>query len=269
MKATDLKTRSEALSYEDAMKNDITDADFVYLNASTANVKALKQEALNAIDLYNAAYQRFLEAEAVYTDAKKVNAAAIAELANAQAEYDAEHVGEWKHNQYGYWYEYRNGTYPVSEWKYIDGEWYWFNSNGYMARGWEYISGHWYRMNSSGAMETGWRNIGGSWYYLNDDGAMATGWKSVNNQWYYLDGEGIMKTDWQYINGKWYYLYSDGSMATGWKQVGDKWYYMNGSGEMQANKWISGIYYVKGNGEMATSEWVDGYYVDGNGVWVK
>ena len=249
MKATDFRTRSEALSYEDVMKNDITDADFVYLNASIANVKALKQEALNAVDLYNAAYQRFLDAEAVYTDAKKVNAAAIAELANAQAEYAAEHVGEWKHNQYGYWYEYRNGTYPVSEWKYIDGEWYWFNSNGYMARGWEYISGHWYHMNSSGAMETGWQYINGKWYYLYSDGSMATGWV--------------------YSRGSWYYLNGDGSMATGWKQVGDKWYYMNGSGEMQANKWISGIYYVKGNGEMATSEWVDGYYVDGNGVWVK
>ena len=90
MKAADLKKRSEALSYEDAMKNDITDADFAYLNTSTANVKALKLEALNAVDLYNTAYQRFLDAEAVYTDAKKVNAAAIAELAIAQADYDAE-----------------------------------------------------------------------------------------------------------------------------------------------------------------------------------
>ena len=53
------------------MENDITDADFAYLNASTANVKALKLEALNAVDLYNAAYQRFLDAEAVYTDAKR------------------------------------------------------------------------------------------------------------------------------------------------------------------------------------------------------
>lgn len=44
MKAADLKKRSEALSYEDAMENDITDADFAYLNASTANVKALKLE---------------------------------------------------------------------------------------------------------------------------------------------------------------------------------------------------------------------------------
>lgn len=38
----------------------------------------------------------------------------------------------WKKNSVGWWYEYADGSYPVSKWVEIDGSWYYFNDEGYM-----------------------------------------------------------------------------------------------------------------------------------------
>ena len=39
----------------------------------------------------------------------------------------------WKKDENGWWYDYGDGTYPVSQWLKIDGEWYYFKESGYMA----------------------------------------------------------------------------------------------------------------------------------------
>lgn len=44
--------------------------------------------------------------------------------------------GGWKQDEWGWWYQEADGTYPVSCWKQIKDLWYFFGDNGYMATGW-------------------------------------------------------------------------------------------------------------------------------------
>lgn len=37
----------------------------------------------------------------------------------------------WMKDNTGWWYQYSDGSYPVSAWRKIDGNWYYFDSNGY------------------------------------------------------------------------------------------------------------------------------------------
>lgn len=63
-------------------------------------------------------------------------------------------AGQWQENSVGYWYQEDDGTYPVSEWKWIDGngdgisECYYFDGAGYMASD-TWIEGS--RVNQDGA----------------------------------------------------------------------------------------------------------------------
>lgn len=133
-------------------------------------------------------------------------------------------TGAWKKDNVGWWYRLYDGSYPYSQWKYIDNIWYYFNSSGYMVTGWKFINGHWYYFNNSGAMATGWIIDRGVWYFLDRNGAMVTGWNFINGHWYYFNGSGAM-------------------LANQW--VG--YYYVTSSGAMATNRWIDG-YYVGSNG---------------------
>ena len=78
----------------------------------------------------------------------------------------------WQQNSTGWWYKYSDGSYPVNEWKQINGEWYWFDESGYMQTGWKEIAGTWYYFTESGAMaHDTW--IDGT-YYVASNGAMLT-----------------------------------------------------------------------------------------------
>ena len=136
--------------------------------------------------------------------------------------------GTWKKDSKGWWFEYTNGSYPVSNWEQISGNWYYFNSSGYMTTGWQKVGDTWYYMDSDGAMKTGWVKSSGIWYYLTSSGAMATGWVQDGTTWYYMN--------------------SSGAMQTGWVKSGSHWYYLKSSGAMAANEKING-YYVNSNGE--------------------
>lgn len=100
--------------------------------------------------------------------------------------------GSWKKDQTGWWYEYTDGNYPVSQWEEINGEWYYFDQIGYMVTGWIYYKSQWYYLNSSGAMETGWKYLNGQWYYLMSEGAMYVGWLKADGKWYYMKQDGSM-----------------------------------------------------------------------------
>ena len=149
---------------------------------------------------------------------------------SSSSENDAQ--GTWKRDEKGWWFEFKDGTYPSGEktsdqngeklgWIQKDGKWWAFGSDGYLKRGWaqDNASGKWYLIDENTGMQT-------SWHYDESD-----------QHWYYLDpASGAMLTGWQFINGKWYYL----SKISGAVPLGSMYR------------------------EIRTP---DGYYVDKDGVW--
>lgn len=201
-------------------------------------------------------------------------------------------AASWKQNKTGWWWQEDNGSYPVSQWKVINGKWYAFDERGYMRSGWFLSNGKWYYLGAAndGSMKTGWQAVNGRWYYMNGDGAMlsnqwvgkywvdASGawtktmenprWVRSGSRWWYRHGDGgYTANGWEAINGRWYYFDGAGWMVTGWKIVNGSWYYMNSDGAMLANQWV-GDYYVGPTGAMLTDQWIGNYYVDAAGKWV-
>lgn len=103
--------------------------------------------------------------------------------------------GSWKQSGGGWWYEYTDGSYPVSCWKKIGGAWYYFNSSGYMEANC-YRDGYW--LSGSGAWNTAYSN---------------GHWARNSKGWWYEDAGWYPANCWLKINGLWYYFYSDGYMA--------------------------------------------------------
>lgn len=149
---------------------------------------------------------------------------------SSSSENDAQ--GTWKCDEKGWWFEFKDGTYPAGEktsdqngeklgWIQKDGKWWAFGSDGYLKSGWaqDNASGKWYLIDENTGMQT-------SWHYDESD-----------QHWYYLDpASGAMLTGWQFINGKWYYL----SKTSGAVPLGSMYR------------------------EIRTP---DGYYVDKDGAW--
>ena len=149
---------------------------------------------------------------------------------SSSSENDAQ--GTWKRDEKGWWFEFKDGTYPAGEktsdqngeklgWIQKDGKWWAFGSDGYLKTGWVFdgASGKWYLLNEKTGMQIG--------LYYDESGRF----------WYYLDpASGAMLTGWQFINGKWYYL----SKTSGAVPLGSMYR------------------------EIRTP---DGYYVDKDGVW--
>lgn len=71
----------------------------------------------------------------------------------------------WQKDSNGWWYRYKDGSYPKETWKQIDGSWYYFDTEGYI-------------------LTNQWTYDKGNAYYLNGDGQMVT------NQTLIIDGEG-------------------------------------------------------------------------------
>lgn len=119
---------------------------------------------------------------------------------NSSSEKDAQ--GTWKRDNKGWWFEFKDGTYPAGEkisdqngeklgWIQKDGKWWAFGSDGYLKTGWVFdgASGKWYLLNEKTGMQIGWYydESGRFWYYLDPvSGAMLTGWQLINGKWYYF-----------------------------------------------------------------------------------
>jgi len=201
-------------------------------------------------------------------------------------------AASWKQNKTGWWWQEDNGSYPVSQWKVINGKWYAFDERGYMRSGWFLSNGKWYYLGAAndGSMKTSWQLVNGSWYYMNPgNGDMAANqWignyyvggsgAMLTNQWignYYVDGSGKWvpgKTkataQWILSGNRWWYRHADGGYTrNGWELINGSWYYFDNAGWMLSNQWI-GNYYVGGSGAMLTDTWIGNYYVDGSGKWV-
>ena len=98
----------------------------------------------------------------------------------------------WQKTKDGWWYSRGDGTYPVSEWEYINNHYYYFNSSGYMKTGWLRLGFKWYYLSNSGAMYTGWLLYNKQWYYLKDNGEMACN-EVIDD--YYIDENGVWQKE--------------------------------------------------------------------------
>ena len=125
----------------------------------------------------------------------------------------------WQSDDKGDWYARANGSYPKSEFEYIEENksWFYFDAKGYCVKSdWVFhTDGKWYYFEEDGYMVSSWRKINNKWYYFNRDGSMQTGWVKYYDKWYYLDAtNGDMKSDcFIKYNDGWYLLLPDGRMA--------------------------------------------------------
>lgn len=113
--------------------------------------------------------------------------------------------GSWKRNEKGWWYEFKDTSYPMGGWS-KDAE-----GNIIETLTWKKIKGRWWAFGADGYLKTGWvkDNVTGNWYMNDENTGMLEGWflDPHSSSWYYLDpGTGIMLTGWHFINGSWYYL---------------------------------------------------------------
>lgn len=74
----------------------------------------------------------------------------------------------WCLDQYGWWYQFADGTYPRNCWQCIDNRWYCFNSSGYIRYGWIQYNQNWYYCGPDGALLANTRTPDG--YYVGEGG---------------------------------------------------------------------------------------------------
>lgn len=125
----------------------------------------------------------------------------------------------WQSDEKGDWYARANGTYPKSEFEYIEENksWFYFNAEGYCVKSdWVlHTDGNWYWFDRDGYMATSWKKIDGKWYYFNRDGSMQTGWVKYYDKWYYLNSENgdMVSNTFVPYNGGYYLMLEDGRLA--------------------------------------------------------
>ena len=103
----------------------------------------------------------------------------------------------WQRDAKGWWILNPDGSYPKSQWLWMNNRWYYFNQEGYMFTGWLFYNNAWYYFeekegSEQGKMSLGWKEIHGFWYYFSEEvgaenGKMRTGWQEVKGKWYYLN----------------------------------------------------------------------------------
>ena len=105
----------------------------------------------------------------------------------------------WQRDAKGWWILNPDGSYPKSQWLWMNNRWYYFNQEGYMFTGWLFYNNAWYYFeekegSEQGTMSLGWKEIRGFWYYFCEEadaenGKMRSGWQEVKGKWYYLNPE--------------------------------------------------------------------------------
>lgn len=103
----------------------------------------------------------------------------------------------WQRDAKGWWILNPDGSYPKSQWLWINNRWYYFNQEGYMFTGWLFYNNAWYYFEENegseqGKMSLGWKELHGFWYYFSEEvgaesGKMRTGWQELKGKWYYLN----------------------------------------------------------------------------------
>ena len=140
-------------------------------------------------------------------------------ISREQFKHDVEHGLDfkegWQKSSNGWWYQYKDGSYPANKWEKINGKWFFFNESGYcLINQWIKRGGVWYWLGTDGTMATGWKKINNEWYFFKEDGEMVTGWVKYYDKWYYLNtNNGFMESQ-AFVKGAkgWYYLKEDGTL---------------------------------------------------------
>ena len=125
----------EEASIEDAQGEDLQDA-------SDLIDEALDEEL---------AYQKNIETEAEEASVYQENIETGAEEATLYVRAAAK-SGKWVLNRTGWWFAYKDGTWPMGEIVEINGTRYGFNEAGYMVTGWYLDGSGWYYFNADGYM---------------------------------------------------------------------------------------------------------------------
>ena len=132
----------------------------------------------------------------------------------------------WQRDAKGWWILNPDGSYPKSQWLWINNRWYYFNQEGYMFTGWLFYNNAWYYFEENegseqGKMSLGWKEIHGFWYYFSEEvgaenGKMRTGWQEVKGKWYYLNPKSGAENGKMLFNTKveGYTLGADGAWQT-------------------------------------------------------
>ena len=132
----------------------------------------------------------------------------------------------WQKDAKGWWILNPDGSYPKSQWLWINHCWYYFNQEGYMFTGWLFYNNAWYYFEENegseqGKMSLGWKEIRGFWYYFSEEvgaenGKMRTGWQELKGKWYYLNPQAGADNGKMLFNTKvdGYILGTDGAWQT-------------------------------------------------------
>ena len=132
----------------------------------------------------------------------------------------------WQRDAKGWWILNPNGSYPKSQWLWMNNRWYYFNQEGYMLTGWLFYNNAWYYFEENegseqGKMSLGWKEIRGFWYYFSEEvgaenGKMRTGWQELKGKWYYLNPQAGADNGKMLFNTKvdGYILGTDGAWQT-------------------------------------------------------
>lgn len=175
-------SKSDNITFDEQVAQRIVDklaeAGFVGDNKKSRGVKVsnelyeLKQTKMAAVIVETC----FVEATGDVELYKKLGHKKIGQLIAAGIDTRVSLVDnpKWIKDKWGWWYDLGDGTYPKSEWKYINNEWYFFGQDGY-------------------AYCKKWINWNGKWYWLNQDCKMVKSCVlKINNKYYAFNIAGEM-----------------------------------------------------------------------------
>lgn len=169
-------------------------------------------------------------------------------------------AGTWLLGQDGssarWWYDNGDGTRPVSEWVWIDGnndglaECYYFDNNGWLLT--NTITPDNYSVDLNGAWTTdGIVQTRSTVLTPSQDIANpAIGWQWDGTDWKYFLYGSYLTSQWHKISGKWYYFNENSVMATGFQEIEGDYYYFTSSGALKTRNFsLNGFrYLVEDNG---------------------
>ena len=184
-------SKSDNITFDEQVAQRIVDklaeAGFVGDNKKSRGVKVsnelyeLKQTKMAAVIVETC----FVEATGDVELYKKLGHKKIGQLIAAGIDTRVSLVDnpKWVKNSKGWWYDLGDGTYPKSEWKYINNEWYFFGQDGYAyCKKWINWNGKWYWLNQDCKMvKSCVLKINNKYYAFNIDGEMIEGSIKVNS----------------------------------------------------------------------------------------